>query len=55
MGERMYRSGFLDIGTRWRRVVNLTALPLYPWRENLQFHWIGDWVGPRTGLDDTQK
>jgi hypothetical protein len=29
------------------------ALP--PGKEPLDTHWIGGWVGPRTGLDDVER
>jgi hypothetical protein len=34
-------------------VVNFT--PLYPWGKAPGAYWIGGWVGPRAGLDDTEK
>jgi hypothetical protein len=30
-------------------------LPLYPRGKSHGTHWIGGWVGPRTGLDDVEK
>ena len=41
---------FLNLGSRWRSVVNVTPRPLYP-RERPGSHCIGCWLGPRTGLD----
>jgi hypothetical protein len=38
---------FLDLGTSWRRVVNFTPRPFYP--------WIGGWVDLRAGLNDLEK
>jgi hypothetical protein len=35
-------------------VVNATPRPLYPW-ERLGTHCIGDWEGPRAGLDGCGK
>jgi hypothetical protein len=35
-------------------VVNATPRPIYP-RERLDVHCIGDWVGPRPGLDGCGK
>jgi hypothetical protein len=29
--------------------------PLYPQGKSSRTHWIGGWVGPRTGLDDMEK
>jgi hypothetical protein len=46
---------FLDLITRWRRVVSFTPLPLYPRKKNPVACWIGGWVGARTGLDDVEK
>jgi hypothetical protein len=42
---------FLDLGTRWRRMVSFTPLPLYPRTKN---HPLPK-VDPRAGLDDTEK
>jgi hypothetical protein len=28
---------------------------LYPWGKNFTTHWIGGWVGPRAGLDVSEK
>jgi hypothetical protein len=44
----------LDIGTRRRWVASTTPRPLYP-RERPGTHCIGDWVGPRAGLDWCEK
>jgi len=35
-------------------VVNATLRPLYP-RERLGTHCIGDWVGPRAGLEGCEQ
>jgi hypothetical protein len=35
-------------------VINAMPLPLYP-RERPGTHFIGDWVGPRAGLDECGK
>jgi hypothetical protein len=37
MGEWRYSSNFLDLGTRWRRVVSFTPLPLYPRGKRLRY------------------
>ena len=37
----------LILGTRWRRVVNLTPRPLYRRRRASCSHWVWGWVGPR--------
>jgi hypothetical protein len=55
MKEWRYSSIIFDLGTRWRRVVNLITLLLYrqgnsPWRYS-----IGRWVGPRASLDAVKK
>jgi hypothetical protein len=36
MGWR-YSSTILDLGTRWRWVVNFTPLPLYPWGNSTRY------------------
>jgi hypothetical protein len=42
----------LDRGTRWGSVVSVTTRLLFTLRERtLGAHWIGDWVGPRAGLN----
>jgi hypothetical protein len=46
---------FLDLGTNWRWVVSFTPLPLYPRERAPDTHFIGGWVDPRAGLDDTEK
>jgi hypothetical protein len=53
--EWMYSSTILDLGTRWRCVVSFTPQPLYLIKIGLGAHWIGGWVGPRTGLDIVAK
>jgi hypothetical protein len=40
---------FLDLSTSWRGVISFMPQPLYPRGK------IGDWMGPRTGLDDMEK
>jgi hypothetical protein len=45
----------LDLGTRWRRVVRFTPLPLYPRGRAPGTHWIGGWVGPRAVLEAVVK
>jgi hypothetical protein len=45
----------LDLGTRWRWVISFTFGPLYPRERYPCTHWIGDWVGPRAGLDEVMK
>jgi hypothetical protein len=41
----------LDLCNSWRRVVSFTTRPLYPGERAPDTHWIGGWMGPRTGLD----
>jgi mannosyltransferase OCH1-like enzyme len=36
-------------------IVSFTSQPLYPWERGSGTHWIGGWVGPRTGLDTVSK
>jgi hypothetical protein len=45
----------LDLGTRWRWVVNFTPRSLYPRERIPANHWIGVWVGPRDVLDAVVK
>jgi hypothetical protein len=45
----------LDIGTSWSWVVSFTPWPLYPRERAPDAHWIGGWLGPRTGLDDVES
>jgi hypothetical protein len=47
----MYSFTILDIGTRWRWVVDFMPRPLYP----SGTHWVGGWVGPRPGLVNVEK
>jgi hypothetical protein len=44
-----------DLGTRWKWVVSFTPRPFHPRRKSAGTHWIGGWVGPKTGLDDVEK
>jgi hypothetical protein len=44
---------FLDLGTSWRWVVSFTPRGKIPPPSST--HWIGDWLGPRAGLDDVEK
>jgi hypothetical protein len=43
-----------NLGARWGWVVIATPRPIYP-REIPGTHFIGGWVGPRTGLDGWEK
>jgi hypothetical protein len=36
-------------------MVSFTPWPLYPGKRVPGTHWIGCWMGPRTGLDDMEK
>jgi hypothetical protein len=45
----------LDLATRWGWMVSFTPRPLYPRGNSPGTHWIGDWVGPTTGLDYMEK
>jgi hypothetical protein len=55
MGKWRYSSIFLDIGTRWRLVISFMPRPHYLRINRPGTHWIGDWVGPRVGLEVTSK
>jgi hypothetical protein len=46
---------FLDHGTCWRWVANITPQPLNPWEKSSGTRWIGGWLGPRAVLDDLEK
>jgi hypothetical protein len=45
----------LNLGSRWRKVVSLTLRPLDPSKERPWYHWIGGWVGRRTGVNGLEK
>jgi hypothetical protein len=49
----VYIHVFLTSALVW--VVSFTPLPFYPWGRSPGTHWIGGWVGPRTGLDDMER
>jgi hypothetical protein len=50
MGSRGIAPLFINLGTKWKWVVNFTRLSLCP-RKSLGAHWIGGGVGPRSVLD----
>jgi hypothetical protein len=50
-GSESIAPRILDLDTRWRSVVSFTPRPLYPQGKATGTHWIGGWMGPRTGLD----
>jgi hypothetical protein len=54
-GSECINPPFLNLGTRWRWVVNSTTLPLYPRWKSPGTTRIGGWVGPRVGLDNVEK
>jgi hypothetical protein len=45
---------FFDLSTNWRWVVSFTSRPLYPRERAPGTNYIGGWVDPRAGLDDTE-
>jgi hypothetical protein len=53
MGSGCIDPHFLDLGTSWRWVVNLTPLPLYPGERAPGTHWIGGWMDLRADLDNS--
>jgi hypothetical protein len=55
MGDWRYISTLLDLGTRWREVVNFTTRPLYTREKSLDTHWIRGWPGPTADLDVVEK
>jgi hypothetical protein len=50
MGEWRYSSTVLDLDTIWKWVVSFTPQSLYPRRNCPGTHWIGGYMGPRSGL-----
>jgi hypothetical protein len=34
---------------------SFTPWPIYPWVKSADTNWIGDWVGPRAGLDAVEN
>jgi len=36
-------------------MVSLTPRPIYPREKDPGIHWIGDWVGPKAGVDTVLK
>jgi hypothetical protein len=52
----MYRFTF-SFPRHWLEVSGQLHAPpaLPPEKEHPGTHWIGRWVGPRAGLDDTEK
>jgi hypothetical protein len=55
LGEWKYTPRILHLGTRWRWVVSFTPGRFTPRERAAGTHWIGSWVGPRTGLDTVMK
>jgi hypothetical protein len=52
-GSGFIDSHFLDLGTRWKRVVSFMPRPLYP--PGKAPVYIGGWVDPRAGVNDIEK
>jgi hypothetical protein len=46
---------FFDLGTSLRRGISHPHRSYYPQEKSPRTHWIGGWVGLRTGLDDVEK
>jgi hypothetical protein len=55
MGQWIYGSTFLELGTIWRRIVSFTPRTLYPRRKSLQYALERMVFGPRAGLEDVEK
>jgi hypothetical protein len=56
MGNGDIDSGIIDLLTSWKWVIGFTLLALYLRGKNIPYpSYIDDWVGPRIGLDDTEK
>ena len=41
----------INLGTRWRWVVNIIFRPLYTREKSHGIHFIGGWLDPKVGLD----
>ena len=54
-GKRSTAPLILNLGTRWKYVVNFTIQPLYPPGISHRSHWMGGWVGLTAGLSDLEK
>jgi hypothetical protein len=48
MGEWMYRSTILHLGTRWRGVASFTPRSLYPWGNRLRYPLYRRLGGPQS-------
>jgi hypothetical protein len=55
MGEWRYSFTFLDLGTRWRRVVSFTFRSFYTRGISLGIYCIGGLMGLEAGLDAREK
>jgi hypothetical protein len=55
VGQWRHRHIILDLGTRWRLLVSFMLVLLYPRETAPDTHLTGDWVGPRIGLDITER
>jgi hypothetical protein len=55
MGKWRYSSKIIDLGTRWKGVVDFTLRPLYPEGNCPGTHYVGGWVESRAGLDAVGK
>jgi hypothetical protein len=55
MGSGCIDPCFLDLGNSWRWVVSFTPQTHNPRGNSPGTHWIGGWVGSRTGLVDVEK
>jgi hypothetical protein len=52
MAQWRHSSIVFNFGTRWKWVISFTPLSLHPQDiEPSGTHWIGEWVGPKTGLN----
>jgi len=45
----------LDLGTKWRWVVNFMPYLHYPNESNSITRWVVSWVGPEAGMDILEK
>jgi hypothetical protein len=54
-GSRGSAPLILDLGTRWKWVVNSRPGGFTPRERGHDTHWIRDWMGPRSGMNAVTK
>jgi hypothetical protein len=55
MGKWRHSFILLNLDTKWRGVARFTLPPIYSKERAPSTHWIGGWVGPRAGLEASEK